>query len=174
MNFVVLTATLSSLNTNLYLTTRMMFSLSRGGYAPESIGKLSKSGVPLRALLVSTGGLAVAALLTWLYHDRDAFAFMIGVALFGALFVWLMIFVTHLVFRPAWLRTGRTLPIKMIGYPFTSILGVIAMLAIMVTTVWSPDRAFSLALPVGLPFLLLITIAYFVWRWQFGRKSKQS
>ena len=166
MNFVVLTATLSSLNTNLYLTTRMMFSLSRGGYAPVSVGKVSKSGVPLNALLVSTGGLAVAALLTWRYQNRDAFSFMIGVALFGALFVWLMIFVTHLLFRPAWLKTGHALPIKMIGYPFTSILGVIAMLAIMVTTWWAPDKAFGLALPVGLPFLGLITIAYFLWRWR--------
>ncbi len=35
MNFVVLTAALSSVNTNLYLATRMLFSLGRGGYAPE-------------------------------------------------------------------------------------------------------------------------------------------
>ena len=174
MNFVVLTATLSSLNTNLYLTTRMMFSLSRGGYAPAPIGTLSKSGVPLRALLVSTGGLAVAALLTWRFQGRDAFAFMIGVALFGALFVWLMIFVTHLFFRPAWLKSGRALPIKMIGYPITSILGIIAMLAIMVTTYWAPDQAFNKALPVGLPFLGLITLAYLVWRWRFRRSSKDS
>src|SRR5689334_16474233 len=34
MNLVVITAALSSANTNLYLTTRMLFSLSRGRYAP--------------------------------------------------------------------------------------------------------------------------------------------
>src|SRR5437763_9775042 len=38
MNFVVLTAALSSVNTNLYLSTRMLFSLGRGGYAPEWMG----------------------------------------------------------------------------------------------------------------------------------------
>ena len=34
MNFVVITAALSSMNTNIYLCSRMLFSLSRGGYAP--------------------------------------------------------------------------------------------------------------------------------------------
>lgn len=35
MNLVVITAALSSCNTDLYLTTRMLFSLSRGGFAPH-------------------------------------------------------------------------------------------------------------------------------------------
>jgi AAT family amino acid transporter len=38
MNFVVLSAALSSMNTNLYSSSRMLFSLSRGGYAPRSSG----------------------------------------------------------------------------------------------------------------------------------------
>src|SRR5262249_25624716 len=57
MNFVVITAALSSMNCNLYLVTRMIFSLARGGYAPASLGEVSKTGIPLRALMVSTGGL---------------------------------------------------------------------------------------------------------------------
>src|SRR6266481_7477552 len=51
MNFVVLTAALSSVNCNLYLTSRMLFSLSRGGYAPAALGRLSKRGAPVTALL---------------------------------------------------------------------------------------------------------------------------
>ena len=63
MNFVVLTAALSSVNTNLYLSTRMLFSLGRGGYAPEWMGKVSRNGVPHRALLASTAGIIAAILL---------------------------------------------------------------------------------------------------------------
>ena len=40
MNFVVLSAALSSMNTNVYLCSRMLFSLSRGGYAPRFLGRL--------------------------------------------------------------------------------------------------------------------------------------
>ena len=53
INFVVLTAALSSMNCNLYVATRMIFSLSRGGYAPEVLGRVSKKGTPLAALLFS-------------------------------------------------------------------------------------------------------------------------
>ena len=60
MNFVVLTAALSSMNTDLYLTARMLFSLSRGGYAPRALCKLNAHGSPLVALLVSSIGMAVA------------------------------------------------------------------------------------------------------------------
>src|SRR5260370_11203827 len=60
MNLVVITAALSSSNTDLYLTTRLLFSLSRGGYAPEWLGRLSEQGVPLRALGFSPGGLAAS------------------------------------------------------------------------------------------------------------------
>src|SRR5437016_14593703 len=42
MNLVVITAALSSSNTDLYLTTRMLFSLSRGRYAPEWLGASAK------------------------------------------------------------------------------------------------------------------------------------
>ena len=60
VNFVVITAAASSMNCNLYLVSRMMFSLARGGYAPASFGRVSARGTPLVALFVSTAGLALA------------------------------------------------------------------------------------------------------------------
>jgi len=67
MNLVVITAALSSCNTDLYLTTRMLFSLSRRGYAPTWLARLSKNGVPRRALALSTAGMIVAILLAIYY-----------------------------------------------------------------------------------------------------------
>src|SRR3984893_13311371 len=98
MNFVVLTAALSSVNCNLYLTARMLFSLARGGYAPPVLGRLSKRGAPVVALLVSSIGM-VAALFLERRYSATAYVYMLGSAFFGGIFVWLMIFVTHLAFR---------------------------------------------------------------------------
>jgi AAT family amino acid transporter len=61
MNFVVLTAALSSMNTNVYLCSRMLFSLSRGGYAPRLLGRLSRTGTPTAAILLSGGCILSAA-----------------------------------------------------------------------------------------------------------------
>src|SRR5580658_5316186 len=93
MNAVVITAALSSSNTDLYLTTRMLYSLSRGKFAPAWLGTLSKNGVPSRALAVSTGGM-VAAILLAIYSPAKAFLALYGIAVAGMFFVWIVILLT--------------------------------------------------------------------------------
>src|SRR5258708_5835228 len=128
INFVVLTAALSSMNCNLYLVTRMIFSLSRGGYAPQSLGRVNSRGVPFNALLVSSIGL-VAAIVAALFFTKT-YELMFGVSLFGGLFVWLMIFLTHLYFR----RRARPSRVFLPGFPYTTWLGLLFMVAILATT----------------------------------------
>ncbi len=159
VNFVVLTAALSSMNCNLYLATRMLFSLARGGYAPTSFGVLSTRGTPVNALLVSAAGLMIATLIAWRY-PQSAYVYMFGIALFGGLFVWLLIFVTHLFFRRKWNADLARFPVRMIGYPYTTILGAILLTAILLTTWWV--EGMELTLIVGLPWLAFLSVAYFL------------
>ncbi|MBC8863066.1 amino acid permease, partial [Escherichia coli] len=56
INFVLLIAALSAMNSQLYVTTRMMFSLSRARLAPAVFGRLGTNGVPRAALWISTSG----------------------------------------------------------------------------------------------------------------------
>jgi len=161
MNFVVITAALSSMNTNLYLATRMIFSLARGGYAPAALGRVTPRGAPVPALLLTAAGLAVATLIN-LFAADTAYVLLFGVALFGGLFVWLMVFITHLRFRPAWERGGGArLPVRMMGYPYTSVLGAVLLVAILVTTWWVPGMRPTLL--AGIPWLGVVTLAYFLW-----------
>ncbi|MGA7157399.1 MAG: amino acid permease [Acidobacteriaceae bacterium] len=159
VNFVILIAALSAMNSQLYITTRMMFSLARAGFVPRRLGMLSRRGVPLSALMLSTVGVAVAAVLSVLYHDR-AFFLMLAISMFGPMFTWLMIFVTHLRFRRC--HSYHELAFHMWGYPYTTLLGAGLMLAALATTIFKPD--FRPTLFCGLPFLLILTIAYFLLR----------
>jgi len=162
VNFVVITAAASSMNCNLYLASRTMFSLARGGYAPASFGRVSRRGVPVAALLVSAAGLAIALAVALLYPE-SAYVYLFGISLFGGLFVWLMIFVTHLYFRPQWDASGRPrLPVRMIGYPYTSLLGMGAVVAIIATTWWI--EGMQVTIIAGLPWLGVLTAAYFLVR----------
>jgi AAT family amino acid transporter len=164
INFVVLTAALSGMNCNLYLATRMIFSLSRGGYAPEVLGRVSKQGAPIPALIFSAAGLAIATMFAvWL--PGSAYVYMFGIALFGGLFVWFMIFVTHLSFRKyRRIHGGRQLPVRMPLFPWTTIAGGAAVLAIILSTWWV--EGMRLTLEAGIPWLLFLTVLYYVW----GRK----
>ncbi|MGH6628971.1 MAG: amino acid permease, partial [Burkholderiales bacterium] len=112
MNFVVLTAALSSVNCNLYLTSRMLFSLARGRYAPAALGRLSSRGTPIPALLVSSAGMVTALILQLSFQSTRVFTYMIGAAFFGGLFVWLMIFLTHLRFRSRYRGTAGRPPAR--------------------------------------------------------------
>jgi amino acid transporter, AAT family len=161
MNFIVLTAALSSVNCNLYLTARMLFSLARGGYAPAALGRLSKRGTPVIALFASSMGM-VAALFLERRYSGTAYVYMLGAAFFGGIFVWLMIFVTHLMFRRRIARSGQ--PIVRFGPrgPWSSLFGGAALGAVLVSTWWVPGLRITLT--AGLPWLLFITLCYLGWR----------
>lgn len=122
MNFVILTAALSAMNAQLYVASRMIFSLSRTGYAPKMLGKVSAKGIPLHSLFFSTFGVAAAGLCSVLLN-QGTFILMMSIAMFGALFTWLMIFITHYRFRRHYQRNNLTLSFRVRGFPFTTLLG---------------------------------------------------
>jgi len=158
MNFVVLTAALSSVNTNLYLSTRMLFSLGRGGYAPAWMGKVSSNGVPHRALVASTAGI-IAAILLAIFAPRNAFLMLYGTAVAGMLFVWLVILNTHLRFRRA-ITNERllSLPMRLRAHPVFTVLGILLLLAISVTTFFVDGLQWSV--PAFSVFLAAISLLY--------------
>jgi len=161
MNFVVLTAALSSALANLYFCARLLFSLARGGFAPAALGKLSKRGMPVAAVLASSVGLVLALVLSEMFK-QTAFVFLIGVAFFGGPFIWLMTLATHIAFRLRVARENRTiLKIAPLGI-WGSALGIVAVTAVLISTWWIPD--FHVALLAGPPWLAFLTLCYFIWR----------
>lgn len=166
VNFVVLTAALSGMNCSLYLATRMMFSLARAGYAPAVLGRVSHKGAPIPALMVSTFGLAVATFITYAF-PASAYVYMLGIALFGALYVWFMIFVSHLAFRKHRREHGgRPLPVTMPLFPVTTIVGALAILGITLSTWWVDGM--RVTMEAGVPWLLGLSVCYLAFHKRIG------
>ena len=161
MNAVVLTAALSGANASLYCAARMGFSLARGGYAPATLGKLTRTGEPLRAVLASSVGIVLAAWITASYPDT-AFLYMLGAALFGGVVAWLVALAAHVSFRQ---RTPAArvaeLPLKLPGGGATSVVAFVAMTAALLASWNTPLRVTLLC---GPPYLLLLSLAYFASR----------
>jgi AAT family amino acid transporter len=166
MNLVVITAALSSANTNLYLTSRTLFSLSHDGYLPRALGGLGRNGVPYIALIVSTGGM-VAAILLAIFAPGRAFLLLYGVAVAGMFFVWGIILFAHLAFRRS-LGPVRValLPIHLSISPYAQIAALAALAAIVISTFYVEGLQYSV--PSFVPFLLLITAFY----WMVKRSSE--
>jgi L-asparagine transporter-like permease len=143
MNFVVLTAALSAANSSLYLVARTLFSLARGGLIPARLGSVSRRGVPVNALAIAAVGLALALVMQrWL--GEAAYIWFIGVALF---------------FRSAWEREGGPpLAYRARFGKAGSILGALAMSAIIVSTWWVPGL--RVTLKAALPWLAIVGLLY--------------
>jgi AAT family amino acid transporter len=155
LNFIVLTAALSAMNSQLYTASRMMYSLSHAGFAPVRFGRLTHTGVPVAALAISSLGIAIAFIVQAL-SPVHAFTVMMSTASFGVMFAWLMIFLTHLAFRR---KYRGALPFRVALYPITPALGAVLMLALLLTTAIVPG--FQMTLVFGLPFLALLAVVYF-------------
>lgn len=163
MNFIILTAALSAMNSQLYASTRMVFALAQEKQAPSWFNQVNKKGVPSRAVAVSTLGVILAALVKVLSPDTS-YAFMMGISMFGAIFTWFMIFVSHLYFRRNWdKRGGRQLPVRMIGFPYLTILGGLLLAALMISTWFT--TSFKIVLQFGVPWLIFLCIAFMVMNW---------
>jgi AAT family amino acid transporter len=154
MNFVVLTAALSSCNASLYMATRMMHSLARDGYAPASTGRTTATGIPRNALLLSLAG-PVAAFVLAVVAENSAWRMLVAAATFGLIVVWIMILATHAVFRVKRERDGLPQsPARLWGAPVTSGLAVLALVGILLA---GPMTA---TLPAGLACLAVMTAIY--------------
>ena len=158
MNLVVITAALSSANTNLYLTTRTLFSLSRDGYVPKALGSLGRNGVPYLALIVSTAGMAAAILLA-IFAPGRAFLLLYGVAVAGMFFVWIIILLAHLSFRRSIGQArAEQLPIRLPISPWPQIAALVALAAIAISTFSVEGLKYSV--PSFIPFVLAISAFY--------------
>ena len=158
MNFVVLTAALSGANAALYISSRMLFSLARSGWAPRRLGHLNSKGTPTYALITSSYGILVAlALERW--APARAFEYILRGAFFGMMLSWIVSLAAHISFRrrlPA--AQANEIPARSPLGEWGSILGLVVVLASIGKT-WFDSRVNLIA---GLTFLIGLTIAYAV------------
>ena len=162
LNFVVLVAALSAMNSQLYTTSRMMFSLSRAKQAPKMFGATNADGVPVAAILVSSLGAGVAMFIN-AFWPKESFVWMMSIAMFGAMFAWFMVFVTHFAFRLRRDKEGQPrTAFRMWGFPWLTLLGAALMLAVLITTALTPE--FRLTLAFGIPWLCVLALIYWIRR----------
>ncbi|MGW4350681.1 amino acid permease [Nocardia sp. NPDC004582] len=121
MNFVVLTAALSSLNAGLYSTGRILRSMSMNGSAPKFTSRMSKAGVPYGGILLTS---AIALFGIWLNYivPSQAFEIVLNVASLGILASWATIVLCQLkLFYLAKQGRAERPAFRMFGAPYTGI-----------------------------------------------------
>jgi len=160
MNFVVLTAALSGSNAALYVSSRMIFSLARTGWAPRALGRLTTKGTPALALLVSSYGIVVALVLER-WAPAQAFEDILRAAFFGMMLSWIVSLAAHINFRRQLTAAqAAKIPARSPLGKWGSIIGLVVVLTSIARTWW--DSRINLI--AGLTFLIALTVFYFLLR----------
>ncbi|ENW83606.1 hypothetical protein F909_00619 [Acinetobacter sp. ANC 3929] len=127
IRFVIITALLSAANSGLYAASRMMWSLSDQRQLPSVFSRLSKSGTPIIALVVTMFG-AIPGLLSEHFAPETIFKNLLGIAAFTMVIVWMSICLSQFNFRRQWYKAGHSakdLKFAAPLYPIVPILGFI-------------------------------------------------
>jgi GABA permease len=170
MNAVVLTAVLSALNSGLYASSRMLFALTRRGDAPAGLAKLSRSGVPTRAILLGTVFGYGAVVMSYVSPDK-IFAFLVNSYGTVAIFVYVLIAISQLRLRARLEREDPArLKLRMWGYPYLTYVAIAGMLTIVVAMAFIEEQRKPLIF--GFISLGLLLIGFWL-RMVFGHPAER-
>lgn len=166
MQLVIFTAVISVLNSGLYSASRMFAALADEGFAPKIMTKRNGHGVPIWALVASSSGAIVAAIVNFLAPDSGIFEFIMNSAGLVALFVYAFISVTQMRLRMKMTpEEVAGLKIKMWLHPWLNILllvAIVAILGVMLTSDSGREQVFT---------SLIATVALVI-AWPFVKRSR--
>jgi gamma-aminobutyrate permease len=157
MDLIVLTAVLSCLNSGIYASSRMVYSLANRGEGPQALARTNRQGVPVWAvLLASSIGLATVVA-NYFIPTEVVFNFLLESSGAVAVVVYLCIVVTQLRGRRRLEREHpEALTLRMWGFPYVTGLVGVALLAIIVGMAVNPDSRRSLLLTLLVTVLAVV------------------
>jgi len=158
INFVVITAALSSCNAGIFSGGRLLYALSVNGYAPAPFAKLSRYGVPHRAVIATVAVCMTGVVLNYFVPDK-AFQYIMAAVTFVGLMVWISILITQIQFRRSLTKVQvAELAYRTPWWPYSSWFALTFIALVVVLMGFHEDA--RLALILG-PCLLSVYLAMF-------------
>lgn len=163
INFVVLSSAMSSANSGMYSTGRMLYGLGTSKLAPKWCARLTQSGVPRNGLIYSCS-LLIAGVVLLMIDDNvmKMFTIVTTISSICFIFVWIMITLSYMKYRKLHPEMHEASIYKMpIGLPMCYAL--LAFFAAVIVMCWLDDttRIGLLATPV---WFISLAISYLYYR----------
>lgn len=149
MGAVVLTAILSNLNTSLYVSSRVLYTLAGHAEAPRRLGQLNARRVPDRAVLLGCAS-GLGCLVISFTSAQSAFVFLVNGIGAVSLFIYTTVCITHLQMRyQVKRRTGTRTPGIPLWVDYAAILAMGSFLLVMALNSGLISPLSIDAIPVG-------------------------
>ena len=159
VNFVVITASVSAINSDVFGVGRMLNGMAEQGHAPKAFTAISKRGVPWVTVLVMMCAMLIAVYLNYIMPE-NVFLVIASLATFATVWVWIMILFSQIAFRRSLSKDQvKALDFPLRGGTFTSVLAIIFLVFIIGLIGWFPTTRISLY--VGLVWIVLLLVGYY-------------
>lgn len=158
INLVVISAVLSSCNSGIFSSGRMLYNLSLQGNAPRCFQTLNRHRLPWVGILFSSLILLLAVGLNFVM-PKEVFVYVTSIGSFGALWTWFVILRTQQKFRKSLTEEEKAkLTYKMPGAPYTGYLTMVFLLCVVIASAFREDT--RVALYVTPVWFILLLIGY--------------
>lgn len=160
LNFVVVTASLSAINSDVFGVGRMLHGMAEQGHAPKAFSNVSRKGVPWVTVMAMMVAMLLAVYLNYLMPEK-VFLVIASLATFATVWVWIMILFSQIGFRRTLsAEQKKALAFALPGGPFTATVGILFLVFIIGLIGYFPDTRVSLY--VGIAWILLLLVS---WQW---------
>ena len=162
-NWIVIAASVSSVDGAIYTASRMLFTQAREGNFPKRLAGLHRHRkVPTTAIAITATCTFIGALLAY-FFPASAYIFVASLSTFGFLYAWLMIAMAQPLYRRKmgedWVRSLKW---KTPLYPLTPILAVVTVLGALVGQFFTGGSGTSIG-PVTIPGGGLAIVVGVIW-----------
>ena len=159
LNIIVISASISAINSDIFGAGRMMYGMAKEGLAPKSFQRIASNGVPWMTVVVMGVALLAAVVLNYLMPEQ-VFVLIASLAAFATVWVWVMILLAHFAMRrglSAEERGNIAFPV-----PFWPVAPLLTLLFMgLVIAVLGMVEEKRIALIAGLVWLGLLTAVWF-------------
>ena len=159
MNLVVLSSVMSSMNSGVFSTSRMLFGLARGGQAPQALARLSKRAVPAQGLIFSCFFIMAGAGLQYFVPNTiEAFTLASSLCVILFISIWGMIMVCYLRYRKISPQLHERSHFKMPGGIWMSYIVLAFLFFSLIILSLEPDTL--KALMISPLWLVILAVTY--------------
>ncbi len=160
MNLVVLSSVMSSMNSGVFSTSRMLFGLSKDGQAPGILGRLSKRAVPSNGLIFSCIFIMGGAVLQYFVpNTMEAFTLASSLCVILFISVWILIMACYLRYRKTRPELHAASTFKMPGGVLMAYAVIAFFLFTLVILALEPDTL--KALYVSPVWVVVLGVTYY-------------
>lgn len=157
MNAIILLAVISSMNSGLYSSSRVLYTQAVDGSIPSIFAKVSKRKVPVCAILTCTSSLYIGVLIS-LFAGSNTFNYLMGSLGYTVLCIWIIIGMAHLKSR---IKQSHLKQNNIRSFPFMTLAALLALFAILIGIIATTAIIVTIT---TIAIYLFITIAYFSFR----------